>query len=213
MNKFPRSPFTTPLSGSARETELRIRSIFQWKKQRPPLWAMILTAALILTCGGLVSCRVQGGQSGEPAVLAGPAFSLTEPGREVLEFDALCGFSGSVTHTVTEEGFHWYDYQALLPDGTSFCLAEGSGPMYHLDLDGDGALELLENDPALGTLRLWRLWPDGSVRFQALQQAGADLLGLEGEGWKLVDLAFHPEDTTVTITRSPAPLRPSRSPG
>ena len=59
MKQLPRSPFTTPLSGSAREAELRIRSIFQWKKQRPPLWAMILTAALILTCGGLVSCHLR----------------------------------------------------------------------------------------------------------------------------------------------------------
>ena len=53
MKQLPRSPFTTPLSGSARETELRIRSIFQWKKQRPPLWAMVLIAALVLSCGGL----------------------------------------------------------------------------------------------------------------------------------------------------------------
>ena len=29
----PRSPLSTRLSGSARETELRIRSIFQWKKK------------------------------------------------------------------------------------------------------------------------------------------------------------------------------------
>lgn len=53
----PRSPFTTRLSGSARETEQRIRSIFQWHKKRPPLWALVLAAALILLCGGLVSCR------------------------------------------------------------------------------------------------------------------------------------------------------------
>ena len=71
MKQLPRSPFTTPLSGSARETELRIRSIFQWKKQRPPLWAMVLIAALILTCGGLVSCQVQGGQTNEPATQSG----------------------------------------------------------------------------------------------------------------------------------------------
>ena len=59
MIPVPRSPFTTPLSGSARETELRIRSIFQWKKQRPPLWAMVLIATLILTCGGLAACPMQ----------------------------------------------------------------------------------------------------------------------------------------------------------
>ena len=53
----PRSPFTTRLSGSARETEQRIRSIFQWHKKRPPLWVLVLAAVLILLCGGLVSCR------------------------------------------------------------------------------------------------------------------------------------------------------------
>ena len=71
MKQLPRSPFTTPLSGSARETELRIRSIFQWGRQRPPLWAMVLMATLILTCGGLVSCQVQGGQTSEPAAQSG----------------------------------------------------------------------------------------------------------------------------------------------
>ena len=71
MKQLPRFPFTTPLSGSARETELRIRSIFQWGRQRPPLWAMVLMATLILTCGGLVSCQVQGGQTSEPAAQSG----------------------------------------------------------------------------------------------------------------------------------------------
>lgn len=42
--KIPTSPFATRLSGSARETELRLRSIFQWKKKRPPAAAMILAA-------------------------------------------------------------------------------------------------------------------------------------------------------------------------
>ena len=37
----PRSPFATPLSGSARETELRLRSIFQWKKRRPPALLLV----------------------------------------------------------------------------------------------------------------------------------------------------------------------------
>ena len=55
----PRSPFATRLSGSARETELRIRNIFQWKKKRPPVWLMALIGAIILLCGSLVSCQSQ----------------------------------------------------------------------------------------------------------------------------------------------------------
>ena len=57
LSSPPRSPFSTRLSGSARETELRIRNIFQWKRKRPPLWAMALTALVILSCGCLVSCQ------------------------------------------------------------------------------------------------------------------------------------------------------------
>lgn len=57
--RFPRSPLTTQLSGSARETEYRIRSIFQWKKKRPPMLVLALAAVLIALCGGLVSCQQQ----------------------------------------------------------------------------------------------------------------------------------------------------------
>ena len=56
MKSVPRSPFTTPLSRSARETEPRICGILPWKKQRPPLLAPVL-AVLILSCGGLAACR------------------------------------------------------------------------------------------------------------------------------------------------------------
>ena len=61
MNRYttPRSPFSTPLSGSAKETEERIRSIFQYKKKRPPLLLLALAGLLALTCGGLVSCEVE----------------------------------------------------------------------------------------------------------------------------------------------------------
>ena len=57
INHLPRSPLTTRLSGSARETEHRIRNIFQWKKKRPPVLVLVLTAVLIAMCGGLVSCQ------------------------------------------------------------------------------------------------------------------------------------------------------------
>ena len=53
----PNTPFSTPLSGSARETEERIRNIFQYKKQRPPLLFFVLACILALSCGGLVSCQ------------------------------------------------------------------------------------------------------------------------------------------------------------
>ena len=55
----PRSPFSTPLSGSAREAEGRIRNLFQYQKRRPPVWLMLLAVLVVLTCGGLVSCRTE----------------------------------------------------------------------------------------------------------------------------------------------------------
>ena len=40
---LPRSPFSTPLSGSASETENRIRNIFQYQKKRPPCCSSLKT--------------------------------------------------------------------------------------------------------------------------------------------------------------------------
>ena len=58
MNKnMPRTPFSTHLSGSARETEIRIRNIFSGPKKRPPLPFLILMFAIAIFCGNLVSCR------------------------------------------------------------------------------------------------------------------------------------------------------------
>lgn len=58
MNEnMPRTPFSTPLSGSARETEIRIRNIFSGPKRRPPLPFLILMFAIAIFCGNLVSCR------------------------------------------------------------------------------------------------------------------------------------------------------------
>lgn len=75
MKSVPRSPFTTPLSRSARETEPRIRGILPWKKQRPPLLAPVL-AVLILSCGGLAACQAQGGTPSDmPAAQSGEAWS------------------------------------------------------------------------------------------------------------------------------------------
>ena len=56
-NKMPRTPFSTGLSKSAKETELRIRNIFSGPKRRPPLLLIVLVGALCLLCGNLVAFR------------------------------------------------------------------------------------------------------------------------------------------------------------
>ena len=50
----PSTPFSTPLSGSARQAEARIRNLFQGPKRRPPVWLMVLVLLLILSCGCLL---------------------------------------------------------------------------------------------------------------------------------------------------------------
>lgn len=57
--KIPNTPFSTRLSGSAKEIELRLRSIFRWKKQDPPAVLVVLIAAMVLSCFGLVSCQTK----------------------------------------------------------------------------------------------------------------------------------------------------------
>ena len=218
-NNVPCSPFSTRLSGSAKEVELRIRSIFQWKKQRPPLWAMVLTALAILSCGSLVSCQVReaGEESPAPAVEeppaptveeppapnkadppAGPEFTLTGEGAETVPFENLLGYGGAVTHSNFGYGWEQYLYQLTLPDGKTCTLADHGGPVFHQDVDGDGQLELICGGAA-GLLTVFQRWPDGSIRSRELSQTAASLLGLEGESWRLVGLTFHPEDQTVTV--------------
>ena len=198
----PYTPLSTPLSGSARQAEARIRHLFQGPKRRPPVWLMALTLLLIFSCGGLVTCRTA---ASPPPEEGAPVFSLTTPGEESVPFSDLLGFSGTAIHTVREDLSDWYEYQIRLPDGTSFSLADTSGLMYHLDLDGDGHPDLLAHDPDGGWLLVWRRWPDGSVRSQNLRQAAAELLGLEGTPWELVALTFHPQDEMVSIRSAADP--------
>ena len=56
--KMPRTPFSTPLSGSAKETELRLKNIFSGPKKRPPLPFLILMFSVCIFCGNLVSCQM-----------------------------------------------------------------------------------------------------------------------------------------------------------
>ena len=198
----PYTPLSTPLSGSARQAEARIRNLFQGPNRRPPVWLMALTLLLIFSCGGLVTCRTA---ASPPPEEGAPVFSLTTPGEESVPFSDLLGFSGTAIHTVREDLSDWYEYQIRLPDGTSFSLADTSGLMYHLDLDGDGHPDLLAHDPDGGWLLVWRRWPDGSVRSQNLRQAAAELLGLEGTPWELVALTFHPQDEMVSIRSAADP--------
>ena len=58
QEKMPRTPFSIHLSGSAKETELRIRNIMTGPKKRPPLPFLILMFSICIFCGNLVSCQI-----------------------------------------------------------------------------------------------------------------------------------------------------------
>lgn len=57
--KMPKTPFATSLSSSAKETELRIRNIFQWKKKRPPVIILAAAVLVVAFCGSLVGFTSQ----------------------------------------------------------------------------------------------------------------------------------------------------------
>ena len=66
MNKnIPRTPVSTPLSGSARETEIRLKNIFSGPKKRPPLLFLALMFSVCIFCGNLVSCQVAEPEEGD----------------------------------------------------------------------------------------------------------------------------------------------------
>lgn len=103
--KMPHSPFATRLSGSAKETELRLRSIFQWKKKRPPTVLLILAVLVALFCGSLVSCQPGGEEPPlgsdippEDTVLDGNTAS--EDMEEPRELTAASGQDGLVSSQI-----------------------------------------------------------------------------------------------------------------
>ena len=55
--KIPYTPLSTRLSGSARETELRLKNIFSGPKKRPPALFLALVFSACVLCGNLVSCQ------------------------------------------------------------------------------------------------------------------------------------------------------------
>ena len=203
---MPRSPFTTRLSGSARETEQRIRSIVQWKKRRPPVLLLLPALLLIVLCGGLVSCQERDNtpadsDSHTTSALNVPQFSSSWPEEETVPFSNILGYSGTVTRSDirTDDGStYWYEFQADLPGGTSFLLASLSDPVY-VDLDGDGQLELL-SAPGDHYLKVWRKWPDGSIRTQTLAPAAAEVMSCSTDD--ITVLLFHEADQTVTVGTS-----------
>ena len=157
----PYTPLSTPSLRLRPAGGARIRNLFQGPKRRPPVWLMALTLLLIFSCGGLVTCRTAASRPRRRA----PPYSPLPPRARSRSPSPIFWASPAPPSTRCGRTFqNWYEYQIRLPDGTSFSLADTSGLMYHLDLDGDGHPDLLAHDPDGGWLLVWRRWPDGSVR-------------------------------------------------
>ncbi|MCI9567800.1 MAG: hypothetical protein HFF54_07605 [Lawsonibacter sp.] len=93
-DKMPHTPFSTGLSRSAKETEIRIRNIFSGPKKRPPVLFLALMFSICIFCGDLVSCQVAGAEvpdapdaSASAAVLPDDS-APEEPAWTPVELDA-----------------------------------------------------------------------------------------------------------------------------
>ena len=101
----PNTPFSTPLSGSARETEERIRNIFQYKKQRPPLLFFALACILALSCGGLVSCQTGENAASSQMMEEGAVWDALRRSADVSGLDDRDGLAYTMLASVSGEDY------------------------------------------------------------------------------------------------------------
>lgn len=84
-NTIPRTPFSTSLSRSARETELRIKNIASGPKKRPPALFLALMFSICLLCGNLVSCQMAQAEQ-EPPEIPVQSKPLSQPEEKEPEY-------------------------------------------------------------------------------------------------------------------------------
>lgn len=119
-SKLPRTPFSTPLSGSARETEQRIRNIMSGPKKRPPLIFIVLVSAFCLLSGNLVSCQMAEAEVPESAAVQpeegdSSAQGALPQGWTPVELDAgLMQYKGKTIDWYYEDSFPTEEEMALL---------------------------------------------------------------------------------------------------
>ena len=138
MNEtMPRTPFSTPLSGSARETEIRIRSIMSGPKKRPPVLFLALVFSVCVFCGNLVSCHVKEAEGPE-----------TEAWVDYFDADEMPWEDSAELQMEEYPGvtFRWTPYGITTTDeaGNASPILDGM-PIWNVilcDLNGDGKREL-----------------------------------------------------------------------
>lgn len=149
---IPYSPFTTRLSGGAKETELRIRSIVRWKKKRPPVPLLLLSAALVLSCFGLVSCRMEQ-SAGDKASAEIPSVRSVPSGGEAEKAEAS---GGQTAEPLTFQTLRRYD----------FYFSSGVGAWAtELKIAADGSFSGVYRDSDMGAIG--EGYPNGTLYYCA----------------------------------------------
>ncbi len=129
---FPTSPLSTRFSGREGETRLRVRSIAQGQHRRPAALVLALALAAILSCGGLVSCRVKAEQPDLSQLLTDDILNTSS----VLASGDLDG-DGQEEALCTPALVY-----KLRPDGSLWQLNLRNTVLELLELDADTPLEL-----------------------------------------------------------------------
>ena len=118
---MPRTPFSTPLSRSARETERRIQNIMRGPQKRPPMIFIVLVSVFCLLSGNLVSCNVAEAEAPDtPDTSASVSVppDASAPGEPVwtpVELDAgLMKYKGKTIDWYYEDSFPTEEEMALL---------------------------------------------------------------------------------------------------
>ncbi len=270
-HRFPRSYFSTPLSGSDSLVKQRIQNLMESPKKRPPTAVIALAVLAIALCGNLVSCQSaqtpqvpdtsqvhsglsvpadqsQGapdGSAGEVLLRAdvsgGGEFLVTledapegeqymsdqvgalcyrAPGGEDIRiiayldygpehhywnsvslepFTGVLGYDGAVLRYEIGAAWAGIDYYGLV-DGQPQLIATCYNTSFQVDLDGDGAPELLSNYHASGFLDVFQRQDDGQVLCWQLNDAARELLGQEEDTWVSLNALDLKDDPDAAVT-------------
>lgn len=222
-NKMPRTPLSTHLSGSARETEIRIRNIFSGPKKRPPLPFLILMFSICIFCGNIVSC-----QMAEPADVSEPASSSQEdlpappeqkPEAEVREYSETLenivdldgdGLMDTATAVVRydpqDENGSTITVTAVLGRGETV-ERQWTEEEYYLSIDSFSAGKITSPDRDTLTLDLAIFGSNyGAAKFYLLELGGGELIECyRSEDGSVVTGTYHKgrEDSPLCDVRIP----------
>ena len=165
----PRSPFTTPFSPTAQEMGLRLRSLFQWKKKRPPLAVLGLVCAGVVLSGSLVSCQTAAVDDPPPlATDSVPEETETPQTSEVpdLNFFFGGGWGGLSWEELLNSGARFNGSSLLNPDEIALDYSILNGSFTHtMRLQSGDVLDVaLQVDE--GTLGIAIEGSDGTPLYQ-----------------------------------------------